>query len=626
MGKARFQSLVMISGLTSKPKSFPQHRHSNAQAFLGVQVINPNEIHVFFALGEVSEEYRKISFEGGLDESNLEKQRQLLAEVVNVFERSFSDDVGKVFPQERTDAVAELKEEAPEYASSPARAPAFRVTPPKPDFVVRKELWDASQVFQKQLKNDGRSMICLAGAPYAGKKEIARRLAWDSKREFPDGAIEIDLDDANVKRSPIKQVLQGILVNLGNVSPVLLNSFSVDQLRELAVRTLEGKRGLLVLHSVESNEQLLSLSLPSSFSLLATSCKLINASGVKSIQVANSVRESAIALAVEIGQERKDFVQHAERLACACGYNLYAVRLAAESIVGNVTKSVASQVKAIERVPLRHLEAISCLLAERYSTLTVSQQRAWRLLSVFESHFTIPQANAVLDFANQSRDAAALLVDYLAKNSLIHFTASNDTFVMTSLERAFLRAKLRQKGEYQGVRRRHAAFHLALANLVSDRIVANPGMLPWMQPMETGDFASAFRWASLNAPAMCTDFLKKSLSFVKSQPWWALLKCGIRGRRAARRIHDQLGEAVCNYLIGVGLVTVRAEPRRIIPYYEAAFSFFKGAELRVSDVGLVALIGHTLAEGYMAIGAHDRRDAILADLAKLLNEAAARKL
>lgn len=593
-GRERCKAIIKIRGLKTSDGS------ASPQAYLGVETLMPEEIHVFQEAGRNSDEYVRLTDESGLKEADRKKRRRQLGKLAQRIAESFL--VPRDFVEvDYSSTPALLNETSPPYGTLGSGGAKFLVVPAKSDFQPRREFWVACAAFQGQMEIHGHALLCFVGAPYAGKKEVARKLAWDSKSAFPDGAIEVDFSEANIKRSPVKNGLRAVLVQFGGANSRGIEGLSIEELQQLMIHALADKRVLVVVHNVESAEQLERMVPPPSCSLLATSCSLFKLPGMENVRISSSAPDVAVLLAMDIGGGRKDFERQAARIARACSHNLYAVRLAATSIEQNITSSVASQVKELERKPLKYLAAIKLALAMRYSNLTAEQQQAWRFLSMFQSQFSAAKGGTILEGAKRSAGEAGLLLAYLAKSNLIQFSASTDTFEIIPLEREFLVEKLHEAGEYKEGRRRHAHLYLSDAGRLSEIFAANPRVLPWIAGFETADFTAAFRWASTNVPELCASFIRQSVTFIKALPAKAMIVWGLRGRKAARAVKDYYAEAIANYFVGLGLIT-RGEPaERILPFYQQSFEILKssGVALKKNDATQVSLIGGTLANIFL---------------------------
>ncbi|MCI0536292.1 MAG: hypothetical protein L0Z50_13815 [Verrucomicrobiales bacterium] len=515
-----------------------------------------------------------------------------MTEIAHSLELSFSERSETEKDSEMSGSM--LQETQAAYGQAIGKAPAFLVTPPIDDFQHRRQLDEAKSILEDQINQRGRAVICFVGALYSGRKQLARKLAWVSKAEFPHGALEIDLAEANIKKSPVKMALRAVIAHFGGVT----GSDSLKDLRRTALELLTEKRVLLILHHLESSEQLENLLPPPQGSLFVTTCNIFKAPGMRSVEVPSSAPDAATALALEIGDRRLGFSEHAGRIAEACSHNLYAVRHAAYAIALGLAKPVEALVERFVRRP-HHLEVIKSALEFRYSQLGPDERRAWRFLSVFRSQFTAGGARAILVDRSCDAQCADSLIERLAKRSLLQFTAQTDSFEIIALEREFLAEKLRTRKEYYEARRRHAKLNLNHAGKMSALFSGHPYVLTFLSDYETADFSAAFHWAGLNEPEACVSFLKDNVQFIKSLPAQLTITWGLRGRRAARKTGDRIGQALSNYFIGLGLVTLREEPDRILPYYRAAFESLKLADLRRRDLWQVTLIGGTLAEIYM---------------------------
>jgi non-specific serine/threonine protein kinase len=138
------------------------------------------------------------------------------------------------------------------------------------------------------------------------------------------------------------------------------------------------------------------------------------------------------------------------------------------------------------------------VLRASYDLLDLDQQRALRMLSVFDGPVSLADATAVLDMpAAEGAAAVRGLVD--SSWLIVIRGAEQNRFGMVEAVRMFATARLEDTGEASEIRRRHAAHFAALAK-ESEHALIGAGGHDWATRLEAvvSDLHTLLHWAADN--------------------------------------------------------------------------------------------------------------------------------
>ncbi len=169
-----------------------------------------------------------------------------------------------------------------------------------------------------------------------------------------------------------------------------------------------------------------------------------------------------------------------------------------------------------------------------YNLLTPQEQLLWARLTVFQGGWTLEAAEAVCSGGAIERRKVLGLLGQLVDHSLVLAERSDDGTRFRMLEpiRQYAERRLRATGEAEGVRRRHAAWAVALAEEAEPRLTG-PEQQRWMGRLddERDNLRAALGWA------LQTEAVETGLRLATSleRYWWVR---GMLGE--GRSWHDRL--------------------------------------------------------------------------------------
>jgi non-specific serine/threonine protein kinase len=127
-----------------------------------------------------------------------------------------------------------------------------------------------------------------------------------------------------------------------------------------------------------------------------------------------------------------------------------------------------------------------------YDLLTEPEKRLLRRLSVFMGGWTMDAAEGVCAFAGIEAGAVLDLLMRLVDRSLVEFAEATGRYRLLETVRQYGLERLRESGEGDALRRRHADFYRALAEEAESKL-QGPEQAEWLDRLETehGNFRTA---------------------------------------------------------------------------------------------------------------------------------------
>ncbi|MFD9663943.1 ATP-binding protein [Rhodococcus sp. NPDC059968] len=344
----------------------------------------------------------------------------------------------------------------------------------------RRELAEAGQLLRTA------RLLTLAGPGGIGKSRMARQIAVEARRSFPDGAWLVELDD---------------LAN-GEMAPSVIGSAlglfhtTTSPVTDL-VEHLQGKQLLLIVdnceHIIDSVAALLGTLLASvpTLRILATSRQVLGVEGEVVLPVrplstpmpdrpiaagsdavtlfAERATTALPGFAVDEGNrelvtgicQRLDGVPLAIELAAA---RLRAYSL--EDILRRLDDSLHVLVSTLRTTPERH-RTLESTLDWSYRLCSSTEQILWARLSVFADGFTVGAAEEVCAGGSVPRNEVFDLIAGLVDKSIVtrdgEAHGRDARLQMLGLLREFGAERSRESGEERAVRLRHRDYFRALA-------------------------------------------------------------------------------------------------------------------------------------------------------------------
>jgi predicted ATPase/DNA-binding SARP family transcriptional activator len=364
------------------------------------------------------------------------------------------------------------------------------------------------------LRRDDVRLVTLTGAGGTGKTRLAIAAGEELGREYEDGVFFVDLsalDDPELVPATIAAAL-----GLRDASAQTIEQRLEDILRE--------RRLLLVLDNFErvvAAGRLISelLAVVRSVKVLATSRAALRLSGEHEYPVpplpvprrADAANVDALSRnpAVELfvaraRATRNDFAltsANSQAVAEIClaldglplALELAAARtnvLAPDELLARLERRLDLLTAGARDVPERQ-QALRAAIDWSYQLLGGREQELFASSAVFAGGFTLEAAAAVCD---ADVDGVSALVDH----NLLHRDELPEAVRFRMLEtiREYAVERLRQSPREEGLRRKHAEYFLALAELGEPELTG-PDAGPWLERLERehDNFRAALSWA-----------------------------------------------------------------------------------------------------------------------------------
>lgn len=324
-------------------------------------------------------------------------------------------------------------------------------------------------------------LVTLTGMGGIGKTRLARRLAGEVRRTFPDGVWLVELADLH----------QGTLLPQAIGAALGVRDESSDPVGTL-IDHLRSRRCLLVLdnceHLTEPCAALIGQILQAApwVKIVATSRHVLGVQGEQIFPVDSLTHEAADdhpSEAMELFEERASAADPNFRIntgnratVVAICQRLEGLPLAVELAAANVRTFAPDEIldrlqdpallTASEQTrPSRH-HTLRAAVEWSYQLCTRQEQRTWEQLSVFAGGFTVDAAQAVCTMVDDGSTITTALKGLVDKSVLRRVDDAGESrarYRMLEPVRQFAAEKLAAAPDAEEVRRRHRDHFLALA-------------------------------------------------------------------------------------------------------------------------------------------------------------------
>jgi predicted ATPase/DNA-binding XRE family transcriptional regulator len=474
------------------------------------------------------------------------------------------------------------------------------------------------------LENPSVRLVTLTGPPGVGKTRLGLRVAGSLVDRFADGVLFIPL--ANVKERDL--ILSAIALQLG------VKESGSTPLLEVVKQYLRGKQLLLVLDNFEqlvSDAPVVAELLQSSplLKVLVTSRQLLHIYGehefnVPPLSLPDVERLPALGVISEYEAVRM-FVERAAQTAPGRAFTLteenassvvqicarldalaLPIELAAARIkdLGSPQKILSGMQNKLDLlgggpqdVPPRQ-QTLRNAISWSYELLSEEEKRVFVQLGVFAGGCTLDAVHAVAGGELSNMDVQSILSSLVAKSLLRHEQAQEGDLRFGMLEtiREYALEKLRERGEEQQCRQRHAACYLAL---VEEGIVhlRGAGQGEWLAKLEAehDNMRSALGWAISSGQIEVALRMSTALRWFwhfrnyisEGRYWLAAALAAAQGLRTSEK---------ADALMSFGVLAVRqGDYTEAIEALEESLSIFRerhdelGAARALNNLGAVAI-------------------------------------
>jgi DNA polymerase III delta prime subunit len=327
------------------------------------------------------------------------------------------------------------------------------ISPPVADFTNRAaDLEDLLSAAKES------PTILIFGEPGFGKTELAKRLAAQIGKDYPDGQVYFDLKGTS--KSPVQphDLLSYLIQKFSRPHPgatdIALGPIDVEELAKRYLTVMCGKRVLLFLDDVADSGQVSQVGPPSACLLLMTARrKLVDLPGLTAKAAKElplfSPPDSEMFLRAKV----PTIGEHAAAIATHCGGLPFALRKAAEFLSARPDRDPAAYARDLSRNLKARNDLAESVIATSYDLLSPPEvKQQWCSLSCFVDPFSREAMEAIW---NLSPDSAEPIIDSLIKSSLLHWDPLRRRYYLHDLDRTFAQVNLEQAQPYL---RRHAKY------------------------------------------------------------------------------------------------------------------------------------------------------------------------
>lgn len=364
-----------------------------------------------------------------------------------------------------------------------------------PDFVGREhEIDELTQALHTA--QDGSTPICgIFGMSGLGKTELARKAADETQHIFPGGRLLLELRGTTDPMTP-QEALTACITEFGGKPE---QQQTVDELRRLYLRTLNGKRALIIADNVRDKTHVDYLTPPPGCALVVTSQEAFTVPGMLlRIQLpelqADQAEQLLLTICTRIGAA-------APALARECRYLPLALQVSATLLADDPTLEVDEHVQALAnaRTRLSALEdpnysdnpkySVKAALLISYNALDAEAQAIVRRLGIFVTSFGLPAAEAVVTPLEDLGVPLKRLLSRLVQRNMLRYDPTTTRYSLHDFVRDLARQLLYEHGEVMTRAAHHTRVYATLMRIANDEQRLHI-VLP-----EIAELHEAFLWA-----------------------------------------------------------------------------------------------------------------------------------
>jgi predicted ATPase/DNA-binding SARP family transcriptional activator len=365
----------------------------------------------------------------------------------------------------------------------------------------------AGELEESQRLLDRTRLLTITGAGGSGKTRLALELAHRVSERFPDGAIWVDLSPVTEASLVGQEILNAL--SLREVPSLDVVEEVTEHLRDMEMLVVLDNCEHLIAESAHLAESILR-SCPS-ITMIATTREALGIVGEQAWLVPPLAQDDAVQLFVERARgvvpsfnhgapEEKSIRRICERLD---GIPL-AIELAAARVKVLSVDQIASRLDDAFRLlsqgsrTLARHRTIRETIDWSFRLLDAEEQKLLRRLSLFSGSFSLAAAESI---CGEDVDVLHLLSALVDKSLVISISGAQARYRLLETVRQFAAEKLRESGERERIRQKHALFFAEMIERAEPRIYAGSVDLPTMQMLddEIGNVRAVFDWAEEDA-------------------------------------------------------------------------------------------------------------------------------
>lgn len=527
------------------------------------------------------------------------------------------------------DVVARDKITQIYQAASPAATALHQLRAPVGDFVGRDH---EIETLINSLRTGGRASITgISGMGGIGKTELALLVAERLAPEYLDAQFFINLQgtDANPRRP--EEVLATFIRAFVGLAAALPDD--LDQLTQLYLSQLSGKRVLVVLDNAADSAQVRPLLPPKGCAALVTSRNALTMPGMTPLTLNPLAAPEARQLLIEIAPRAESV---ADQVCNLCGYLPFAIRAAGSLLAVTVDLDPADYAEQLkdERTRLERLGTEGVEIGFEasfnlsYSRLDSEAARVFRQLAVFPATLDAEAAEVVC------ADSGHVHLSDLVRRSLVLYDSSSKRYRLHDLARLFADSRLseEERAVAQGLHATHYMIGLGAANRLylegGEAIIRGLALFD----LERANIDAGHTWAE-EQTVVDTDAMKLCIFYpsagvnilnLRQHPheWIRWMETALA---AARKLKVRGSESGALGNLGVAYQEL-GETRRAIEFFEKALTVDREIENRrgeAAGLGNLGLAYAALGETKRAMEFYEQQLVIIREIGDRRGEGSA---
>jgi tetratricopeptide (TPR) repeat protein len=457
---------------------------------------------------------------------------------------------------------------------TPVTKALHQLRAPVGDFVGRES---EIETLISALRRGSRACITgISGMGGIGKTELALLVAERLQADYPDAQFFINLQGTDDNpRSPQDAMAICIRAFLG---PEVKLPEDGEQLSQLYLSQLNGKRVLLLLDNAADSAQVRPLLPPTGCAVLVTSRNSVALPGMTPLTLHPLTEVEARKLLLEIAPRAEPA---AEQICKLCGYLPLALRAAGTLLAitadldpVDYAAQLQDERSRLERISTEGVDiSVAASFNLSYARLASEAARVFRLLAVFPATFEAVAEEVVCV------DEGHVQLSDLVRRSLVIYDESTKRYRLHDLARLFADAKL--SAEERAVGQKRFATHYKNVLAFVDTLYKRGGELLRrglaIFDLEWANIQAGHAWVAILADSANADVARLGMTYpdvgayglylrLHSREWIRWLEIALA---AAQRLQHREGEAVALGNLGTAYTDL-GETRCAIQCFEQA--------------------------------------------------------
>src|ERR1051325_4775415 len=500
---------------------------------------------------------------------------------------------------------------------TPVTKALHQLRAPVGDFVGRES---EIETLISALRRGSRACITgISGMGGIGKTELALLVAERLQADYPDAQFFINLQGTDDNpRSPQDAMAICIRAFLG---PEVKLPEDGEQLSQLYLSQLNGKRVLLLLDNAADSAQVRPLLPPTGCAVLVTSRNSVALPGMTPLTLHPLTEVEARKLLLEIAPRAEPA---AEQICKLCGYLPLALRAAGTLLAitadldpVDYAAQLQDERSRLERISTEGVDiSVAASFNLSYARLASEAARVFRLLAVFPSTFEAVAEEVVCV------DEGHVQLSDLVRRSLVIYDESTKRYRLHDLARLFADAKLSEEERAVG-QKRFATYYRGMLSAANQLYLeGDESLLQGLAlfDLEWGNIQTGHAWLTTQTDTLDADVSELAMTYPDAGLHILDLRQNSRERirwfeialGAARRLQHRNGEGAVLGNLGVSYADL-GETRRAIQYFEEALLINRETGDRRGEgsaLGSLGLAYTQLGEVHLAIPFFEQRLAI----------------